>query len=313
MRICLLIIVALLFIPISFSSTPVQTEAGVEADCMTQLFYFAEQVHHLDMESNYWWKSLSKRLEIPTAQSDVALETSDLQQKFKPLQPKFISKSLRQKIDDLIDASSTSLDLKISHKRRLKEYGLSLASGSSGEVPQDPIKLRAYRQKASSYANSAAPPSINEQFIKVIHSILTSGKKRPSTYRNFQAVTGHVDKNGRRRQFLYMPTHLVESAMRDFQQQLKKAVEYDLDPINTAIWIERALVSIHPFSDANGRVSREVSAAFLRHHGIPRPLFLENEEYSFAVFNQQGHTPLSHNEIREIYIGGIQRHISLLE
>ncbi len=81
----------------------------------------------------------------------------------------------------------------------------------------------------------------------------------------------------------YLTPERIEPFMNEFMDWL--ATNQDtLDPIELAGLAYQKLVSIHPFSDANGRTCRLVADIILQSHGLPPAAFQGSDEVNVSVF-----------------------------
>lgn len=134
----------------------------------------------------------------------------------------------------------------------------------------------------SNLALEKAP--LNKETICEIHGVL--GKNLP----NNGGIAGELRKEdigaGAKN---YIPGPLVEKKMVEFEQWFNiKMVDCQNeggDPIAFSALAYQRLVSIHPFSDANGRCCRMVMDYVLQFHGYP-PAEMTSDTVSVAVFSE---------------------------
>jgi Fic family protein len=84
----------------------------------------------------------------------------------------------------------------------------------------------------------------------------------------------------------YLEVGEVKPAMADFMTWYNSAKE-TMPPIELAAQAYQKLVSIHPFSDANGRTCRMVMDMILENHGLP-PATLQGDEVNVATYFLDG-------------------------
>ena len=194
-----------------------------------------------------------------------------------------------------------------------------MAHGGFMDYPVEPSLLRVYRKNATLFADVKATEAvqtgkdfIDEDFIKTLYSKLMGQDPKEILFRSHQPIIGGTTISGEKKIFDLMPGNQVAPAMREFVKELELRIKNKSDPIDTAIWIERTLVSIHPFKDGNGRLTREVASAYLNSVGLPRPLFLKGEELSFTILPDKDFPMTDYEVIRKIYLSAVERHIKLI-
>ncbi len=107
-------------------------------------------------------------------------------------------------------------------------------------------------------------------------------------------------------------TYLPESQLEDFYDRYCQALTEgingceakELNPIVVAAWAYQALVSIHPFNDANGRSCRMVADYVLQRFGLP-PIALEHN-VELAVFALNKKRSVSRNQATKIFLEGVK-------
>ena len=311
-----------LFFNLSFATENCQVafEAVLEksVDNVTKKIIQEEKIVK-ELENSKWWGEIRKKNEIAELRRPVSEESRLLQEEVKHINLQEKSTGSK-KIDDMINSSSSSLRETRSIEELTKEWGEMASQGSWAPTPKDPNKLRQWRKEATLFAQTKASKAretgeniIDEDFIKTVYGKMMGEGPKPMSYRTHQPITGGKTISGGQKIFEYMPPKEVGPAMKEFVQELQHRIDLKRDPIDTAIWIERTLVSIHPFADGNGRMTREIAASYLHSQGLPRPLFLKGEEHSFAILPDPEFPMQTYEEIRKIYIEGIKRHIKLLK
>lgn len=83
--------------------------------------------------------------------------------------------------------------------------------------------------------------------------------------------------------YIVYPSHQsVESSLETLCEEYNRAYRDEHDPYLLATKLQRGLVSIHPFNDYNGRLSRLLMNWSLRGEGLP-PAFLENPDLDLTT------------------------------
>ncbi len=277
------------------------------------------------LKQSNWWREIEKHTNIPEANRAITNDTKILQVEAKKIDFTKLNQSSKVKIDSLINESSASL--RGNEVTEIYE-GNHMIERSSQE-------LRVARKEATDYARDYVKKRISvgknpftEDFVKNLYGKMVALKDDSydiqfKTYRTHSVDTA-ADINGvSLGRFEYMPESQVKPAMDQFFSELDQKIKLKNDPIDTAIWIERNLTSIHPFSDANGRVAREFASSYLETQDLPRPILSAGQEHSFAVLPatvKNGETTIlfpanekGYGEIRKIYEDGIRRHIQELK
>lgn len=105
---------------------------------------------------------------------------------------------------------------------------------------------------------------VTEHMVQRFHEILTSGIAYPNN------VPGHYRAHGVQAGDYHPPAdgEEVRRLMQQFERWLNEGVARQWDPVVQAIAAHFVLVSIHPFGDGNGRVSRAVESYLLYKAGI---------------------------------------------
>ncbi len=112
----------------------------------------------------------------------------------------------------------------------------------------------------------------------------------------------------------YLPPSQVEQSFNQFCEILDDGIQACAagkeNPITVAAWAYQALVSIHPFSDANGRTSRLVADYILQRSGLP-PMALE-DNVDVAVFALDANKTISPAQAFEIVFEGVKNSYRIL-
>lgn len=78
----------------------------------------------------------------------------------------------------------------------------------------------------------------------------------------------------------------IEKDMQDFARDWKKYGIMNVHPIALAAWVHHRLGAIHPFNDANGRLSRVLMNAILVRGGFHPAIIQNDAEYTQALFDE---------------------------
>lgn len=145
-------------------------------------------------------------------------------------------------------------------------------------------------------------------FVRTVHlglcQNLNNNDGVAGEYRNIEVRSGSYKS--------YLSKQFVKQEMDDFTHWLARSLQAcDRNPTNlplimaTAVKTLQTLISIHPFSDGNGRISRLMMDYVLQRYGLPPPLMTK---ISIAVFPELSvslnTTP---NEVLEWMWEGVQR------
>ena len=111
----------------------------------------------------------------------------------------------------------------------------------------------------------------------------------------------------------------VAQAMRNFDEWLAASTAAGMDPVEQAARAYQSLVSIHPFTDANGRTSRMVMDWILKKNGLPPAAIEEPYVAVFAhlpTYNQYvDYAPVgaAASDAARIVTDGVERSLDVLE
>lgn len=111
-------------------------------------------------------------------------------------------------------------------------------------------------------------------YVKTLHgsqlSYVTIGATRQRSCVNVMVQSASVKVQ-------FCPFDQVEAELGAFCEKFNDLVgRDDVDPFATAAWVQHTFVSIHPFEDGNGRLSRILSSIPLLRMGLP-PLCIQAE------------------------------------
>ncbi|EED85880.1 predicted protein [Postia placenta Mad-698-R] len=111
-------------------------------------------------------------------------------------------------------------------------------------------------------------------YVKTLHgsqlSYVTIGATRQRSCVNVMVQSASVKVQ-------FCPFDQVEAELEAFCEKFNDLIgRDDMDPFATAAWVQHTFVSIHPFEDGNGRLSRILSSIPLLRMGLP-PLCIQAE------------------------------------
>ncbi|EED85828.1 predicted protein [Postia placenta Mad-698-R] len=111
-------------------------------------------------------------------------------------------------------------------------------------------------------------------YVKTLHgsqlSYVTIGATRQRSCVNVMVQSASVKVQ-------FCPFDQVEAELEAFCEKFNDLIgRDDVDPFATAAWVQHTFVSIHPFEDGNGRLSRILSSIPLLRMGLP-PLCIQAE------------------------------------
>jgi len=157
----------------------------------------------------------------------------------------------------------------------LFEYGLLPKNKTSREVFE--VKnFEAVLKYRSKYKGK-----ITLRFIKTLHELITSNTDddAPGVFRQHDRtiILGY--------DYPVCPSVLIEEELHRIIAEYYDGVSQNKHPFELAVLFHRNFEVIHPFSDGNGRVGREIFNYMITRAGYPPMLFLgkEREEYISAL------------------------------
>ncbi len=113
---------------------------------------------------------------------------------------------------------------------------------------------------------------------------------------------------------IYLPASQVEACFNEFYALFNEGMDACMrgkdNPITLAAWAYQTLVSIHPYSDANGRTCRMVADYILQRFGLP-PMALE-DNVEVAAFALQESMSASLTKATEIVFEGVKNSYQIL-
>jgi len=149
---------------------------------------------------------------------------------------------------------------------------------------------------------------LTEKHIQTLHSIVEAGKRRVSKYRDGQ----NVIRDSITRDIAYMPPESkdVPVLMRDMVEWINQSIDEGelLIPIIAAL-AHYQFVTIHPYSDGNGRTGRLLTTLVLHMNGYGLKGIYALEEY-YAVNLPAYYNALSVGESHNYYLGRAQADVT---
>lgn len=128
-----------------------------------------------------------------------------------------------------------------------------------------------------------------------------------------QVRTQEVNAGGFRKS--YIESKAVPGALNDFVSWYHQAEQQGMHPVELAARAYQQLVSIHPFTDANGRTCRMVMDWILQKHGLP-PATLVDHEVNVAVFGLAGiagDTGITPEQAIKFVTQGVERTMKMMD
>lgn len=200
------------------------------------------------------------------------------------------------------------------------EVGKVLASPEGAQTTQrvhkEILNLKEAYRFAEGLDYGGAEFVLNEEYIQIIHSIITKDiehpQNRPGQYRNEVVYVGDAQHGG---------SYRAPKILDDVRTLMKKFVEWinsedvkkcQYTPYSRAALAHYHLALIHPFFDGNGRTARLIEGILLRAAGIKYlPKMLSNYYYSnvddyYRAFSHSIHS--TSNDISpfmEFYFRGV--------
>ena len=154
--------------------------------------------------------------------------------------------------------------------------------------------------------------SFNEDTIKRIHSMLVErhvGYNKGGKYKDDENIIAERDERGRIKRVIFVPTKMgdVDEAMKNliFAYQEAKS-DYEIPALLLIPCVIVDFLSIHPFSDGNGRVSRLLTLLLLYKEGydIGKYISFENQikEYKGNYYEVLESSQLKWHESENTYV-----------
>jgi len=165
----------------------------------------------------------------------------------------------------------------------LIEHGLTPAGKSVREI-YEITNFTMLRSELRSYNED-----INEAFVRRIHKILMWGVlDSPGSYRRIQVL---IEKARHEPPPAFEVPELMIDLIRWYNLNKEK-----MHPFELAVLLHTKFVSIHPFVDGNGRVSRALMNFILEKHGYPTLYFGLEERNAYldavAEGNEEDYQPI---------------------
>ncbi len=170
---------------------------------------------------------------------------------------------------------------------------------------------KAYELALNEFKNS---PELTESFIRKVNSAVlkNTGKIVNTPLGSYDESKGEFRLTSVSVGPRYFPDHtkvrlLIAGLCKSFNKSLK-TVKTDLDILNLASDLHFNFVSVHPFSDGNGRTARILMNAVLFAFDLPRLILLSENKRKYYEALEETRNRLDENIIREfIYIQYIEQ------
>jgi len=149
------------------------------------------------------------------------------------------------------------------------------------------------------FATNSTP--INEAYLREIHKAVCEPQKSYNAYTFSDGKRLSIQKDLHHGQYKdqpnhvmttdntihsYAPVHETKPEMDRFVRELNSIDFKNAHPINQASYAHYAIVSIHPFSDGNGRVARILSSIFTyKSYYVPFLIFVEDKEDYYSTLS----------------------------
>ena len=193
---------------------------------------------------------------------DILTECDDLKTQLdalRPLDPDLL-KNLRDVYTVRLTYNSTAIEgntLTETETQIVLEKGITIG----GKSLQDHLEIINHAEALDLVRDLAqANIPITEWEIRQIHSLVCKGENRAGTYRIVNVMAAGTN-------YRYPDAIQVPDLMADFSGWLSQP--HPLHPIEVATEIHARLVTIHPFTDGNGRVARLLMNLHLLRTGYP--------------------------------------------
>lgn len=202
----------------------------------------------------------------------------------------------------LVQATSIESSTSIEGFHVPTEVAVAIVSGGQSPSPDDENRLAVacYARAMEHVGVMAGDPGFhwNDRVILDLHfdACYFQQDKSPGRWR-----TGPIGVTGGDGRFLYQApdAEQVPSLMAEVVEWLEHA-EVDAHVVVRAAMAHLHLVSVHPFRDGNGRISRITQSLVLAREGLLAPEFASIEEYLGA------HTPDYYRILQEVQGGSYQ-------
>ena len=144
---------------------------------------------------------------------------------------------------------------------------------------RDEAEVRQY-YKALEFVmeQSARKEPLNERLVRVIHGLVMSGRKTPTTYRDGQ----NVIRDGRTGRMVYLPPVAKDAPalMKDLMAWIAEEMKQGELPVPViAGLVHYQFATIHPYYDGNGRTARLLATCILHQGGYGLHGIYSLEEY----------------------------------
>lgn len=204
---------------------------------------------------------------------------------FRPLDPTVVSE-MKKVYDVKFTYNSNAIEgntLTQSETELVLEKGITIG----GKTLKEHLEVIGHKE-AIDYMEELAQKdaTIGEWEIKELHSLIMRGinHEEAGRYRKVDvesAGTGHV----------YPPHYKIQDLMQEFAAWLASKEAKKLHPVEYAALTHYRFVSIHPFRDGNGRVSRLLMNLILFQNGFPIAIIpnARCNDYIQALFHGQKH------------------------
>jgi Fic family protein len=158
------------------------------------------------------------------------------------------------------------------------------------------------------YALSQQPGPLTEIQIQAIHSLVMTGRRRPTPYREGQ----NVIRDHRTGAIVYMPPEAqdVPGLMADLVQWINQETARQELPIPIiAALAHYQFATIHPYYDGNGRTARLLATLLLHRYGYGLKGIYALEEY-YSEHLQDYYDALTVGESHNYYLGRVETDVT---
>lgn len=132
--------------------------------------------------------------------------------------------------------------------------------------------LKAFKLLCQKREGSKALPELSEELIKQVHFVMMQGLKteqgkmvNAGLYRQISVHAG---------QHVYPSHECIPTSMEEIVKEYNRKASQPHDMYQLASWLHFNVVSLHPFEDGNGRISRLLWCYSLMRDGLPFPAVL---------------------------------------
>lgn len=157
-------------------------------------------------------------------------------------------------------------------ERAEEVFGLGVKTDEPGFC-----QLQQHLEAFDSLCGSSNLPQLTEELVKKVHGVMMKGLKNEQgysvdagAYRKCSVHAGSLSAG----YHIYPSWEWIPDSMAKIVKTYEDKIHSDHDPYALASWLYFSVVSLHPFVDGNGRISRLLWCYSLMRDGLPFPVVL---------------------------------------